>query len=96
MIDYRNCLITPHAVLSASRTPFMEHYQQAQLRRNLSFLRAPRFGLSQSPKIKNAQIKSPRPAQPPTPTDSLTEALLDPFTTVGEAIVDSQLKSQQE
>ena len=95
MIHEHNCLFTFHAVPTASRAIFMEHYQQAPLRRTLSFLRVPRFDFSESPTTKEKQPRLPRPATPAQPIDTLTEALLDPFTTVGEAIVDSQMKSKQ-
>ena len=73
----------------------MEHYPQAPLRRHLSILRAPRFEFSKRPLIKDPQIKSPSAPQVPTPTENLTESMLDPFTTVGEAIVDSHMKHQK-
>jgi len=74
----------------------MEHYQQAPLHRTFSLIRVPRFNFFQSPTTQDKHIKSPQPEKAPKPIDNMTEALLDPFTTVGEAIVDSQLKSQRE
>ncbi len=73
----------------------MEYYQQAPLRRTFSFMRVPRFEFTESHTTKNKHIKSPQPAKAPKRIDGLTETLLDPFTTVGEAIVDSQMNTQQ-
>ena len=73
----------------------MEHYQQAPLLGTSSFMRVSRFNFSQSSTTNNQRIKSPQPVKSPGLTDTLTEALLDPFTTVGEALVESQMKSQQ-